>query len=100
MKYVTTHGHTFALNVTDWQHSIDADAMEGLLEDIVLDLMPNQIEQFGKDCDASCNELMNLNNYDFIVDEICDAYNVITDDYLGLITEGHIAEIYYVGADK
>ena len=100
MKYVTTHGHTFALNVTDWQHSIDADAMEGLLEDIVLDLMPNQIEQFGKDCDASCNELMNLNNYDFIVDEICDAYNVITADYLGLITEGHVAEIYYVGADK
>jgi hypothetical protein len=41
MKYITTHGHTFALNVTDWHDSIDADAMEGLLEDIVLDLMPS-----------------------------------------------------------
>jgi hypothetical protein len=101
MKYVTTHGYTFGLNVTDWQHSIDADAMEGLLEDIVMDLTTDQIEEIrnGYD-DLECETARCLYNVDFIADQICDAYNVITADFLGEITEGHVAEIYYVGVEK
>ena len=107
MKYVTTHGHTFGLNVTDWHDSTDADAMEGLLEDIVMDLTTDQIEEIRNGYSESweyeeARGLYNVATYtaDFIVDQICDAYNAVTADYLGEITEGHIAEIYYVGLNK